>query len=279
MFDKLQEINSRPLPFEFYTASDLWTDEHTSEQMLKYHLMEDVDLSSRNRAFIDKSVQWIVSRFDIKADTRVIDFGCGPGLYTTRLASHGAKVTGVDFSARSIEYAQNTAAEQKLEITYFNEDYLEFEADGQFDLAIMIMCDFCVLSPQQRNHMLIKFKNILKPGGAVLLDVYSLAAFDQIEQAACYEENLLDGFWSAQKYYGFMNKFKYEQEKVGLDKYTIVEASRTRRVYNWLQYFSPDSLRLEFEAAGLGVNEIIGNVAGEPYDSTLTEFAVIARKD
>ena len=34
MFDQLEEIYSRPKPFEFYTASDLWTDEYTSKLML-----------------------------------------------------------------------------------------------------------------------------------------------------------------------------------------------------------------------------------------------------
>jgi len=30
MFRELEAINTRPKPFEFYTASDLWTDDHTS---------------------------------------------------------------------------------------------------------------------------------------------------------------------------------------------------------------------------------------------------------
>jgi len=38
MFKELKTINNRPKPFEFYTAEALWTDEHTSEQMLQYHL-------------------------------------------------------------------------------------------------------------------------------------------------------------------------------------------------------------------------------------------------
>ncbi len=32
LFSDLEWINARPGPFEFYTASDLWTDEHTSAQ-------------------------------------------------------------------------------------------------------------------------------------------------------------------------------------------------------------------------------------------------------
>jgi len=53
MFTQLEEINSRPEPFEFYTAADLWTEEHTSEQMLAYHLNTEVDVSSRRGEFID----------------------------------------------------------------------------------------------------------------------------------------------------------------------------------------------------------------------------------
>ncbi|MHC4582768.1 MAG: hypothetical protein ACYS14_15040 [Planctomycetota bacterium] len=78
MFEELEKISTRPKPFEFYTASDLWTDEHTSKQMLSYHLNEQVDLSSRNAAFIDRSVEWIASHFNVTAGVKIADFGCGP---------------------------------------------------------------------------------------------------------------------------------------------------------------------------------------------------------
>ena len=48
MFQNLEMINSRPKPFEFYTANELWTNEHTSKQMLNFHLNEKIDVSSRN---------------------------------------------------------------------------------------------------------------------------------------------------------------------------------------------------------------------------------------
>src|SRR5512136_371658 len=98
MFVELEKINARPEPFEFYTARDLWTDEHTSKQMLAFHLDDGIDASSRNIDFIDRSVAWITSRFNIGAGTKIADFGCGPGLYTTRLAKRQADVTGIDFS-------------------------------------------------------------------------------------------------------------------------------------------------------------------------------------
>jgi SAM-dependent methyltransferase len=278
MFEQLERINERPEPFQFYTASDLWTDEHTSKQMLSFHLNEAIDVSSRNAEFINRSVEWIASEFKIGRDTKIADFGCGPGLYSTRLAKRGANMTGIDFSGRSIEYAKEVAAREQLNISYVKQNYLEFETEDRFNLVLMIMCDFCALSPTQRKGILNKFHRILKPSGSVLLDVYSLSAFEQKEEVATYEVNQLNGFWSPNKYYGFLNAFKYDEEKVSLDKYTIIELDRTRKVYNWLQYFAPEDLERGFIEAGFSVKGLYSDVAGTPYDPKSSQFAVIANR-
>ena len=278
MFEDLEKINLRPKPFEFYTASDLWTDEHTSKQMLASHLNGENDLASRNTVFMDHSVKWIASFFNVRTGMKIADFGCGPGLYTTSLAKMQADVTGIDFSTRSIQYAKDTAANEKLSIRYINQNYLEYETDERFDLILMIYCDFGALSPPQRRKMLSKFHNFLKPGGYVLLDVPSLKAFEKRKEKAVYEANLFNNFWSPNKYYGFLNTFKYEKEKVVLDKYTIVEADRTRIIYNWLQYFSPEMIEKEFITYGLKINHFFSDVSGTTFDSESEEFAVVARK-
>jgi len=263
MFKELKEINSRPAPFQFYTADELWANEHTSKQMLEYHLNESIDVSSRNKSFIERSVEWIVSHFEVDDKTTIADFGCGPGLYTTRLAERGAIVTGIDFSENSLNYAKQVAKQKGLEINYVHTNYLD---------------DFCALSPEQREIMLSKFSSLLVSGGSVLLDVYSLNSFNQKDESANYELNQLNGFWSLQDYYCFVNTFKYEKEKVTLDKYTIIEESRTRIVYNWLQHFSKELLRKEFEENGFEVESFYSNVAGETFEPESTEFALIAKK-
>jgi 2-polyprenyl-3-methyl-5-hydroxy-6-metoxy-1,4-benzoquinol methylase len=278
MFRELQEINSRPEPFQYYTAEELWTDDHTSMKMLGYHLNEDIDVSSRNRPFINRSVDWIVSQFGIDDTTRVADFGRGPGLYTIPFAEKGARVTGIDFSERSIQYAEHIAAQKGLAINFVKQNYLDFETDDRFDLITMIFCDFCALSPAQRETLLSRFRTLLKPGGRVLLDVHSLKTFDSKEEVATYEPNQLDGFWSAEDYYGFLNTFKYPREKVSLDKYTIVEKTGTRVVYNWLQHFSRDSLTEELVSSGLEVSEFYADVAGTPFDPESPDMAVVAKR-
>jgi len=276
MFKELEKINNRPRPFEFYTASELWTNDYTAKQMLQYHLNESIDVSSRRAEFIDRSVKWIVSRFGVESTTTVADFGCGPGLYAKRLAEAGAQVTGIDFSENSLKYAKEVADQEGLNIDYINENYLNVETSKRFDLIIMIMCDFCALSPKQRKTLLAKFASFLKPGGFVLLDVYSLNMFDQKEESATYELNQLNGFWSSEDYYCFVNTFKYVEEKVTLDKYTIIEASKTRVVYNWLQYFSPETLEKELVEYGFTVEKLYSDVAGTPFSPESIEFAVVA---
>ncbi len=280
-FAFFQSVLDKPRPFSVCTTKALWTDEHMSKQMLAFHLDGDNDVASRRTGFIDAAARWMTDRFALSAESRVVDFGCGPGLYTARLARTGAEVHGIDFSPLSIGYARGHAGREGLSVEYIEADYLEHDLEGAFDLITMIMCDFSALAPSQRAALLTKFSGLLSDRGRVLLDVYSLRAFtDKFQgkrEGAICEENLLDGFWSAEPYFGCVSSVHYDDEKVGLDKYTIVERHRRREIYNWLQYFSPDSLGDEARAAGLEIEDVLGDVSGGPYDADAAEFAVVMK--
>lgn len=277
LFETLNTITQRPVVWSKYTAGQLWTDAYIATQMLNYHLNPDVDAASRNEKFIDESVAWIVSRFNLDDHSDLIDFGCGPGLYTSRFAQKGVNVTGVDFSATSIDYARKVAGENALQIEYIEENYLTFETDKKFNLITMIFCDFCALSPAQRFELLEKIKNMLTDDGSILLDVYTDKAFEKRTESSNYEHNLMNGFWAPHDYYGFLNIFKYMQERVVLDKYTIVEPGGERVVYNWLQYFSLEAFTREVEAHGLYVDSVYDDVRGSTYTGS-DEMAVILRR-
>lgn len=277
IFPILESVTDRPGLFATYTAKDLWTDDHTSRRMLDCHLDGEVDISSRRTEFIEESVAWLAAHFALREGSRIIDFGCGPGLYTSRFARLGADVCGVDFSPRSIAYARQRAPEIDDRTAYVEADYLEYEPDGAFDLITMIMCDYCALAPEQRSAMLAKFRGLLSAAGRIVLDVYSLRAFEAKQEASAFGKNLMNGFWSAEPYYGFLTSFKYDDAKVSLDKYTLVERDRIREVHNWLQYFSPESLQCEVRAAGLEVEVLFGDVAGHPHDAGGAEFAVVLK--
>ena len=63
-----------------------------------------------------------------------------------------------------------------------------------------------------------------------------------------------------------------------LDRYLIVEPSRTRRVHNWLEYMTPDGLSAELAEAGLISGQALDAVRGTPWYGGDQPFALIARK-
>jgi SAM-dependent methyltransferase len=278
LFETLQRISQRPEVYSRYTTNALWSSPDISEMMLRYHLDGDVDLASRRTEFVEESLAWITATFGLGSGSRVIDLGCGPGLYTNRIARTGAQVTGVDISPRSIDYAREQAQSDGLDIDYRLGDYLELDIEPGYDLATMIMCDFCAMSPEQRGRLLRRVGELLAPGGVFLFDVYSVAYFETWEEMAAYGAGMMDGFWSAEPYYGFQNTFKYEVEKVVLEQYLIVERERSTEYYNWFQHYDVASLTAEVEAAGLVVDGVFGDVAGETFEPSLPEFAVVVRK-
>lgn len=278
LYRDLERINARPEVYSRYTADVLWDSPEISEMMLRFHLDGDVDLASRRTEFIVASLAWISTTFGLSEGMSVVDLGCGPGLYTQELARTGAKITGVDLSRRSIDYARGRARDDDLEIDYVLADYLGWQPESRFDLATMIMCDYCALSPPQRAELLRRVERWLEPGGAFLFDVYSLAYYATWEEQVAYGPGLMDGFWSASPYYGFLNTMKYDTDKVVLEKYTIVQESGVSEYFNWFQHYDAPALSAEIEAAGLVVDQLVGDVAGEAFDESRPEFAVIARK-
>lgn len=269
---------ARPELWSRYTAAGLWADPHIATQMLGFHLNPDTELASRNPDFMRSSVEWIIDRFGVRKGTRVLDLGCGPGLYTTPLARAGADVSGIDFSSNSIEHARATAEREGLSIEYVHADYLEYAPGGKFDLITFIYWDLAPLNPSQRASLLTMCRNALADGGSMFLDVPSADYFESVVEATSIELSEYAGFWSPEEHFLVKATHRYEEERVSLDKYTIVERNRTREIYNWLQSFTPESLERELAEAGLEVVELLGDVAGGPHDPDANQFAAVVRR-
>ncbi len=278
LFDKLEGIVKKPKPFEHYTSPQLWNDPHISKSMLDAHLDPDHDVASFRKEFIDKAVNWMTSRFKLSKESRICDFGCGPGLWTTRFAELGATVTGIDLSERSIRYAQETAQKKNLTIRYILQDYLQLSMDEQFDLIIMISYDFSVLSSDQRETLLHIFHTLLSENGTVLLDASSLEAFNDASEKADHEYSSVGGFWSSEPYHLFTSSFKYERENLLCDKYAVIEKEREFTIYIWNQCYSVESLRKVFEENGFQIIEVLSDVSGKPFRVDSRRIAIVAMK-
>ena len=275
MYELLQDISHRPEPFSRYTAMELWTRPHLARQMLSFHLNQETELASRRFETIDQIVKWIDSQLGLSG-RRICDLGCGPGLYTQRFAVRGADVTGVDFSAHSLEYARLKAVEDKQSIPYLEADYLSDELPGGFDIVTLIYTDYSVLSPSQRVRLLGRIGKMLNPGGHLVMDVAGMGSFEAKEECTLIEHKLMHGFWAEGDYVGVQRSFTYRNECLSVDRYVIVEPTETWQVFNWFQYFTPDHLQEEMSAAGFSVEHMSGGLQGEPLETNGDYIGVIA---
>ena len=278
LFVHLEQIFSRPLPFCHYSGEELWNDPHVAQQLLDLHLQPDGEQISRRHDFIARSAAWIVEHFALTTGKSVMDFGCGPGLYTEIFAQSGAAVVGLDISTPAIDYAQTQAQQKQLKIDYLRQNYLDYSPQAQHDLLCLIYCDYCALSPEQRQNLLSCFYQSLKDDGTLLFDVYSLNSLAQRQENATCAPHLMNGFWSAQPYFGFVNTFIYTDLQLAVDKYTFIEAEQSREVYHWLQYFTPESLEQELHQAGFEVVTVFDDMCGQPYTGQGPSFTVQAQK-
>ncbi|OLQ93067.1 methyltransferase [Vibrio panuliri] len=265
MFKKITSATAKPIVWSEYTADVLWTDEHIAKQMLSFHLNPDLSLASRTLPFIEASVTWLVSEFGLNETSKVIDFGCGPGLYTHRLKAKGVgTVVGLDFSKNSLKHATEQAEQASLDIEYRYGNYLEYSDSREFDLITLVMCDLCALNPTQRSELFGKFKSLLASNGSIALDVYTATRFANQNESLSLERNAMNGFWSDKDYWCIQSSFKYEEEKVTLDKYVISQEDKEWTVFNWLQHFTIEELNQELEAHGLEIKRAYSDLKGTP---------------
>jgi SAM-dependent methyltransferase len=279
--DLLEDLMKKPAPYE--PGEPLfWDDPHISAQMLKAHLDPEIDAASRKPAAIDRTCDWLVEHLRLIPGDRVLDLGCGPGLYATRLAKRGIKVTGIDYSRRSIDYARRAAAEQGLDIEYryqdyLSKDYLAGDLSERFDLAIMVYCDFAVLSDEQLGILLGRVARALKLGGKFVFDVFTPENPSYSETSSWSLSGPGGGFWSPEPYLSLHRKFHYPETDTWLDQYLIVPEDLSVKLYRiWDRVFTPESIRKALDAHGFVVDEVWGGLEGVEYAPGATTLGVVA---
>jgi SAM-dependent methyltransferase len=275
MYELLQDIAQRPEPFSRYTTMELWTRPHLAQQMLSFHLNQETDLASRRFEIIDQVVNWIDSQLHLSGKS-MCDLGCGPGLYAQRFSDKGADVTGVDFSALSLEYADLKARENEQSIRYIHADYLVDDLPTGFDIVTLIYTDLCVLSPEQRTILLGRMREMLNADGQIVIDVAGMGLLTGKEECTLIDDQLMNGFWAKGDYVGIQRTFVYPDERLSLDRYLIVEPNETWQIFNWYQHYTPESLQAELRRAGFADVRMVGDLTGKPLEIDGDFIGVIA---
>ena len=97
----------------------------------------------------------------------VLEIGCGLGNDLTRFAKHGANVTGVDISSRSIALCKENFEQRGLQGKFIqmNGEDLQFE-DGSFDICY---CHTVLQFTTDPKRMTEEIHRVLRPGGQAIM--------------------------------------------------------------------------------------------------------------
>jgi SAM-dependent methyltransferase len=179
--DLLDLINRTKVPPPWSEGEKIpWDDPAFSERMLKEHLSQDHDAASRRFEKIDAHVDWIHRELLSGRATRILDLGCGPGLYASRLGRLGHECVGIDFSPASIAYAAQTAEREDLRCVYRLEDIRTAAYGTGFELVMLIFGEFNAFRPEEAQRILGKAFDALSEDGILLLEV---STFESLKEA------------------------------------------------------------------------------------------------
>lgn len=276
-YDLLQRLAHKPPAFES-TGALFWEDPYISQSMLAAHLDPNSDAASRRPETIDRSVAFIARELGLGGGSAVLDLGCGPGLYTQRLARLGCQVTGIDYAQNSLAYARATAAREGLEIQYAQQNYLELDRHEQFDAALLIYYDLGVFAPAQRADLLRRIARALKPGGAFVFDVVTPRQRPNLTHTSAW--HLEDrGFWRPTQCVVLEQSYAYPEERAALDQYLVVTPDGSITAYHiWEQHFDLDAVDAMLGACGLARAGAWSDLCGAPYSAETPTLGIVARK-
>ncbi|MDG0876196.1 class I SAM-dependent methyltransferase [Paenibacillus thiaminolyticus] len=275
--EKLLEIAKNPEPFEEGTQ-EIWLDPDRADLVLKAHFDENIPGGSRESSFIDETIDFINNLAPVEKYKKVIDLGCGPGLYSQRLAMRGYDVVGVDFNQNSIDYAIREAQENNLSIDYRNEDITNIELENDFDLALLIYQIYGMFNPNNRKKILSNIHRGLKPGGLVLLDVLSENSYEKFEPNIVWMLSNEGSLLSDKTHLTLYAALKYPN-KVTLARNILVFDDGKLVNYNyWNQNFSIEDLEKEADEAGFTLEKVYADVNGGEYVNNSESFAAVLKK-
>ena len=278
--DMLRKLAERPPLFEPGEAL-FWNDPHISKQMLAAHLDPNFEAASRLPPVILRTVDWLAAKLNLLPGDRLLDLGCGPGLYCTRFAERGVRVTGVDFSRRSIDYAVSQAQASGLPIEYVYQDYVSMDASkyaGTFKAVVLIYGDICVLNDEARDRVLANVHTMLAPGGLFAFDVTTPVHSDRQGPPRSWEASM-GGFWKPGPHLVLDQLFDYTEAEVYLRRSLVIEEGGEISDYRiWTHLYSAETIEPVLSRAGFELLEVWGDLTGAPYDAASEWLGFLARK-
>jgi SAM-dependent methyltransferase len=150
---------------------------------------------------------------DVKPGQHILDIACGNGQFARKMASLGAKVTAVDFSAEFIKIARSKSSAdidyRVVDVTH--EDDLDTLSGLTFD---SIVCTMAIMDIADIEPMFNRLPGMLKNGGRFVFSI-THPCFNSGESMLVHERDDLGGEIN-NRYYVKTGNYLVEQSNLGI---------------------------------------------------------------
>lgn len=257
-----------------------WDDPGFSRRMLAEHLSQQHDLASRRVAIVDRQIDWIHCEVLRDRPGTVLDLGCGPGLYTSRLAKLGYSCTGIDYGPASIAHARQQASLDGLACTYRETDVRAADFGSDHALVMMIFGEINVFSRSDALALLRKAWDALCPGGALVLEPHTFEAIERRGTAGKSWSSHASGLFGDEPYLLLTEHFWHDEPASATTRHFVVDATDgdVTKFGQTLQAYQPAEYDALLGEAGWTTIERYPSLTGAQEPDTSDFFVLVARK-
>lgn len=279
---KLLDLINRTIPPEPWVEGEKipWHDAEFSKRMLKEHLSQAHNAASRRMELIDLHVDWISTTILSGRQSKILDLGCGPGLYTERLAKFGHSCVGIDYAPGSIAYARQQANEQGLDASYIEADVRNASFGKGYSLVMMIHGELNVFRPSEIKSILNKSNQALNPGGAFLAEVHTLAAVREIGETRANWYSSPGGLFSTRPHIYLHEAYWNATLQVSTERYYVVDtlSMEIEHYAASIQAYDNNQYHELIRGSGFEDVTIYSSLTGEAREDDRHYLVIVAKK-
>jgi 2-polyprenyl-3-methyl-5-hydroxy-6-metoxy-1,4-benzoquinol methylase len=235
------------------------------------------DRGARSENNVKLHTTWMHEKLLNKKSSKILDLGCGIGLYSKNLAKHGHSVIGVDISPYAIEHAEKENFPE-LDCSYIQSNILELQLNITFDLIIFPYSIFNTLSLQKRELFFSKICGFLTPSGKFYFEGLRYSPEISSNIFISEDNKLSEIFPNGTKLVVNDHVWNKIEKKLSIYSYAITKQSNIQKSVIKLYYYSHSDYRKLLSEYGFNNIEFLPNPPGTidndglPYESILASL-------
>lgn len=236
----------------------VWYEEWFGEEYLELYAHRDAEEAEAHVDFIQRVLEGPRPR-------AVLDLACGAGRHTRGLRRRGLRALGTDLSltllARAPDLPRVAADMRRLPF-----------ADGTFDWVLNFFTSFGYFETERENfEVLEELERLLAPGGRFLIDLFNR---DWVIRGLVPADTMRIG----DREVSVERRFDADRHRVEKRIRIVDGPGAGREFLESVRAYSRQEVEIGLQWAGLQVDGVFGNFAGESYSSEGERLIVVGRK-